>query len=109
MSADIAAVLRLEHTHAYLQTHTQLQCIVKSHLWQNMRNPFQSVTATFRSEIIIQCNWYTLWNVLVFDLGPLKVSYSDSLVTNMPEIWHSILILIFLFQKSLFQKDALVM
>lgn len=85
-----------------------------------MRTLFQSVTATSRSEIIIQCNWYTLWNVLVFDLGPRKVSYSDSLVTDMLEIWHSILILIFTFffkehcltivlTISLFQKDALVM
>lgn len=85
-----------------------------------MRNQFQSVTATFRSEIIIQCNWYTLWSVLVFDLGPLKVSYSYSLVTDMLDIWQSILIQTFFPEKrqtpcltivlpmSLLQEDALV-
>lgn len=87
------------HMHTCKRAHTHLRCIVKSHLWQNMRNLFQSVAATFGSKIIIQCNWYTLWNVLVFDLGPLKVSYSDSLVTDMLEIRHSILNMIFLFQK----------
>lgn len=72
-----------------------------------MRNLFQSVTATFRSEIIIQCNWYTQWNVFVFDLGPLKVSYSHSLVTDILEIWRSILILTFYFQKG--QNTVLVL
>lgn len=55
--------------HTCKQTHTYT---VQSRLWQDMRNQFLFVTPTYRSQIIIKSNWYTLLNILVFDLGSLK-------------------------------------
>lgn len=85
------------HIHTYMQTHTYT---VQSHLWQDMRNQFPYVTATYRSEIIIKSNWCTLLNISVFDLGPNKFPLIHSLVTNTLEIWHSVLIEVLLFSQD---------
>ena len=47
-----------------------------------MRNQFLSVTPTYRSEIIIKSNWYTLLNILVFDFGSFKLPHICSLVSQ---------------------------
>lgn len=72
-----------------------------------MRNQYPSVTATYRSEIIIKSNWYTLLNILVFDLGPNKLPLIHSLGTNMLEIWHGVFIKDFLNGKISIDRKVL--
>lgn len=70
-----------------------------------MRNQFSSVTPTYRSEIIIKSNWYTLLNILVFDLGSIELPRIRSLVTNRLEIWRSVFINVSLFSRDFFKRQ----